>query len=267
MYLALTPDAGGVKMASSEATVARQLLGASLTLPGASASDLLEGMVDLITALIKCDDVLWTEIDGNTSTAVVGRGRPLTTDTKFGKNLSRYGLEHPSVRSYLTAGDDQHPRRVSDVASQRDWRSSAVYTDVFRSEQAPYQLSLVVSLAGGVGRGWVLTRSSSDFSDRDLEAATMSLPVLVLLDHLRGAQLGAPKPPAPARESQIPTLTSREHQVLVLIAEGLTAGAIGRHLGITEETVRKHCQHLYNKMGCRDRLTAVLRAGRTGLLP
>jgi DNA-binding NarL/FixJ family response regulator len=55
--------------------------------------------------------------------------------------------------------------------------------------------------------------------------------------------------------------------VLSLLAEGLTAGAIGRRLMITERTVHKHLQHSYTKLGVTDRLGAVLRAQRIGLLP
>ncbi|MHA6785889.1 LuxR C-terminal-related transcriptional regulator [Pseudonocardia saturnea] len=61
-------------------------------------------------------------------------------------------------------------------------------------------------------------------------------------------------------------VTSREPAVLGLLAEGLTAIAIGRRLGIAERTVPKHLQHCYAKLGVSDRLGAVLRARRIGLL-
>ena len=62
-------------------------------------------------------------------------------------------------------------------------------------------------------------------------------------------------------------LTPRELAVLALLAEGLTAASIGRRLMITERTVHKHLQHSYTKLGVTDRLGAVLRAQRIGLLP
>lgn len=62
-------------------------------------------------------------------------------------------------------------------------------------------------------------------------------------------------------------LTPRELTVLALLAEGLTAASIGRRLMITERTVHKHLQHSYTKLGVTDRLGAVLRAQRIGLLP
>ena len=62
-------------------------------------------------------------------------------------------------------------------------------------------------------------------------------------------------------------LTGRELTVLPLLAEGLTAAAIGRRLGISTRTVHKHLEHVYAKLGTADRLTTVLRARQMGLLP
>jgi DNA-binding NarL/FixJ family response regulator len=54
-------------------------------------------------------------------------------------------------------------------------------------------------------------------------------------------------------------LTAREVHILELLAAGLTADAIGRHCGISPRTVGKHLENIYAKLGCHDRLTAVLR--------
>ncbi|GAA1842161.1 hypothetical protein GCM10009836_21900 [Pseudonocardia ailaonensis] len=61
-------------------------------------------------------------------------------------------------------------------------------------------------------------------------------------------------------------LTPRERGVLGLLAEGHTAGAIARRLGIAERTVHKHLERCYAKLGVTDRLTAVLAAQRLGLV-
>lgn len=63
-----------------------------------------------------------------------------------------------------------------------------------------------------------------------------------------------------------PPLTRRERQVLTLLAGGLTAAAIARRLGLSTRTVAKYQQRTYRKLGTSDRLTAVLRAQRLGLL-
>ncbi|BFU47834.1 response regulator transcription factor [Krasilnikovia sp. MM14-A1004] len=63
------------------------------------------------------------------------------------------------------------------------------------------------------------------------------------------------------------SLTAREVTVLTLLAEGMTAQAISRRLGIRVATVSKHQENLYRKLGTRDRLNTVLLARDLGLLP
>ena len=50
---------------------------------------------------------------------------------------------------------------------------------------------------------------------------------------------------------------SGEAEVLALVTLGWTNDRIGRHLGITERTVRKHLEAVYNKAGLPGRAAAV----------
>lgn len=52
-------------------------------------------------------------------------------------------------------------------------------------------------------------------------------------------------------------LTDREEQVLGLVALGWTNSHIGRQLRITERTVRKHLENVYDKLGTPNRAAAV----------
>jgi DNA-binding NarL/FixJ family response regulator len=61
-------------------------------------------------------------------------------------------------------------------------------------------------------------------------------------------------------------LTPRELDVLTLVADGLTAAAVARRLVVAERTVHKHLQRAYAKLGVSDRVSAVLRAQRAGIL-
>ena len=47
--------------------------------------------------------------------------------------------------------------------------------------------------------------------------------------------------------------TEREMQIVGLVRQGMTNKQIGRELGIVEDTVKKHLQHIYDKVGVRRR--------------
>ena len=61
-------------------------------------------------------------------------------------------------------------------------------------------------------------------------------------------------------------LTSREVQVLELLAEGLANKAIASRLGISDQTVKFHVASISGKLGAVDRTDAVRRAVRRGLI-
>ncbi|WP_295801355.1 two-component system response regulator NarL [uncultured Microbulbifer sp.] len=54
------------------------------------------------------------------------------------------------------------------------------------------------------------------------------------------------------------TLTSREYQILRLIADGLSNKLIARELDISDATVKVHVKHLLKKLGMRSRVEAAV---------
>jgi ATP/maltotriose-dependent transcriptional regulator MalT len=57
-------------------------------------------------------------------------------------------------------------------------------------------------------------------------------------------------------------LTTREQEVLDLVAQGLTNGAIARRLVISEKTAGHHVSHILAKLGARNRAEAAARSRR-----
>jgi DNA-binding NarL/FixJ family response regulator len=61
-------------------------------------------------------------------------------------------------------------------------------------------------------------------------------------------------------------LSDREHEVLLLLADGLGAAAIGDKLYLSESTAKSHIARIYQKLGANNRAQALVTAMRIGLL-
>ncbi|MEI7056949.1 response regulator transcription factor [Nocardioides sp. CCNWLW239] len=77
----------------------------------------------------------------------------------------------------------------------------------------------------------------------------------------------APSAPQPKPPKELDLLTAREHEVLLLIGEGLSNNEIARRLFLTEATVKTHVSACLAKLQLRDRVQTVVFIHRHGLLP
>lgn len=68
------------------------------------------------------------------------------------------------------------------------------------------------------------------------------------------------EPPDPEREKIVQSLTSRETEVLKLLAHGHTNRTISEKLFISIGTVKNHVEHIFAKLEVSDRTQAVVRA-------
>ncbi|MFC0532388.1 response regulator transcription factor [Phytohabitans kaempferiae] len=78
-------------------------------------------------------------------------------------------------------------------------------------------------------------------------------------------QLGGEHAADPARRGHTP-LSTRELEVLHLMAEGLSIDEIASALEISQETVKTYLSRILAKLKLRDRLQAVMYAYREGML-
>ncbi|QLY28635.1 LuxR C-terminal-related transcriptional regulator [Nocardia huaxiensis] len=72
-----------------------------------------------------------------------------------------------------------------------------------------------------------------------------------------------PFPAAP----ELSTLTPREHEVLLLVANAHTNPEIAEILGVGEQTIKTHVSHILAKLGVRDRVQAVVYAHTHRIVP
>jgi DNA-binding CsgD family transcriptional regulator len=142
-------------------------------------------------------------------------------------------------------------RVPAQVVDRRDVSSARA---LLASPDVTEQLAVPVRLGVREHGTFVLSRGGGDFTDEQLRLACQLQPLLMLVERQRSAEAQRPWGAGLAEEHE---LTGREAAVLALLAQGLTANAIGGRLGCSARTVEKHVEHVYRKLGVRDRLSAI----------
>jgi DNA-binding NarL/FixJ family response regulator len=67
-------------------------------------------------------------------------------------------------------------------------------------------------------------------------------------------------------DSACELLTRREEEVLDLLSEGKMYKEVAIRLGITMETVKKHTKHIYHKLEVQNRMEAVNKWRKRGIV-
>ncbi|RPK81264.1 LuxR C-terminal-related transcriptional regulator [Streptomyces sp. ADI98-10] len=228
---------------------------------------------ELLTALdgelIVVKEVPWTRDQGS---VVIRSPGP----------LPEVGVGDDSVQAHIRSGypfidrygasADWTPQSAARVVGARTWQNSPTADALHQAFGTRHVFGLPLPGRGPHVSGFLVHRSGGDFSRHDeryaarvqplLKAATAHRSLLMALRESSGSNRRRQ-----ANHALATPLTPRETNVLHLLATGLTAEVIGRRLGISPRTVHKHLNALYRKLGAADRLSAVLRAQDTGLLP
>ena len=159
-------------------------------------------------------------------------------------------IEAGALRALALAACGQDADAVSALAAVLALACPQGYVRVFADEGPP--------MAALLGRLIAAQRSGQ-------AAAAVPLGYLARLRSAFGAEPAAPH--TAALPGLIDPLTSRELEVLQMLAAGKSNQAIAGELVVTLDTVKKHVSHLLGKLGAANRTEAVSRARELSLIP
>ncbi len=159
-------------------------------------------------------------------------------------------IEAGALRALALAACGQDADAVNALAAVLALACPQGYVRVFADEGPP--------MAALLGRLIAAQRSGP-------AAAAVPLGYLARLRSAFGAEPAAPH--TAAVPGLIDPLTSRELEVLRMLAAGKSNQAIAGELVVTLDTVKKHVSHLLGKLGAANRTEAVSRARELSLIP
>jgi DNA-binding CsgD family transcriptional regulator len=228
---------------------------------------LLEGMAQLLHS----DVAIYHRIDRRAGEEVC-LGWP--RETYRAEHLTPYAelmMWHPIVTYALAGPVSTQPVRTSDWVSHRQWRANPLYQDCYRHLGLDDQIAVAAVDRGDTFDGISLGRADRNYRDgerdtlsvvmphvraalRRAEAAPVEVSALRVAPTLEAAPLGGSSADLFAHEAR---LTSREAEVLGLVARGLTDQQVAHRLGVSVRTVGKHLEHVYAKLDVTGRQAAV----------
>ena len=153
-----------------------------------------------------------------------------------------------AIGEHFRRTGDLRPRMMSDLLRPREWRALDLYNLYF----APlvYELKFGVPSRAGYTKMFLFHSSRRDFTERDRLVVGLLRPYLERIDETFAAQ---------ARISSDLPLTRREREILGWVEHGKTNNQIAQILWIAPGTVKKHLDNVYEKLGVRTRVAAVMR--------
>jgi DNA-binding CsgD family transcriptional regulator len=214
--------------------------------------------VEALGELIPCDAIGYTEIDRVNRRILdyVGNDDDGGDDDLFWHIVDEHPLCH-----HHQAYADFSALRLSDVVSHAQLVRSRVYAEWFAPAGVVAELEVGLAKSRTHTRNFVLDRMHGDFSDRDVAVLQLVAPHLARIREMTQLR-SALEVTGPGR---LELLTSREGEVLELVAAGLTNAAIAERLWISPGTVKKHLDNVYAKLDVSNRAAAVAaRSARTG---
>jgi DNA-binding CsgD family transcriptional regulator len=217
-----------------------------------------------LQTLVPCDAVTYQDADlrARRFRAMVGIG-PDDEDEDDADDEALYWSVAPCpISDYRARTGDLSAVRMSDLISQRRYHDLPIFREYFHPAGLNHMIDLGLPAAPQRHRSFIFFRQSGapDFTDRDRAVLD------VLRPHLRGLEAraalrrrlmdSAGAPGTDGNPGAYTELTPREREIVWLVAEGKTNAEIAVELWVAPSTVKKHLEHVYEKLGVGRRTAA-----------
>ncbi|MFZ2016470.1 MAG: response regulator transcription factor [Nocardioides sp.] len=173
--------------------------------------------------------------------------------------LARIAALHPAGQAPDVVLMDLQMPHLDGVEATQEIKASWPEIDVIAVTSFVEESRIRAALQAGA-TGYLL--KDADAADV-VDAIRAAMAGEVRLDHAVAAALAASlrTPPSVAQ-----SLTAREREVVILVAEGATNREIGKRLGVAERTARTHVSNILAKLDLASRTQAAMWAVREGLV-
>jgi DNA-binding CsgD family transcriptional regulator len=155
--------------------------------------------------------------------------------------------ECKAVSGLSELGESGQVNVWQDYYSHRQFARSPMY-ELYRRQGTYHRMMVRLRPRRGLERRLQITREPGDvgFTERDKMLMRLLRPHLTgIRDRIESDRDGAA------------LLTPRQRELLRLVAGGSTNRQIGRELGVSEGTVRKHLENVYARLGVQNRTQAI----------
>jgi DNA-binding CsgD family transcriptional regulator len=217
-------------------------------------SSVLEGAY----RLIPCDNVSFNEFDDqkrltyqDSQYGQLNEDSDSTDDVFWLHYWDCLPCCYPSLHS-----DQRSVTMVSDFYTDRQFHDTGMYADYLHPVGFEHEMMLCLRAPVGRSRRLIFFRGAgSNFSERDRLLLSLLRPHLDELYQRREFSRRGPQ-----------SLTSRQRELLRLVAAGYTNSEIATRLYLSPTTVRKHLENIFQRLGVASRTAAVTLAFPEGLL-
>lgn len=201
----------------------------------------------------------WSRDDRPTLVDVVAAGAP-TPSAKARKRAQELAPQHPTFNG---AGWARPTHRVSDLVYLPSFWQTEVWRVFHGYPDGRFPAAVILR-----AREWPAVLVGVQRTRRNFDADDLSVLDLIREPLSEALAFRAAWEAAASRfgivHDSAGRLTDREHQVVGLVALGWTNARIGRHLKISERTVRRHLENVNDKLGTANRAAAACTVDRSG---